>query len=213
MIIPIIFSIIFYVLGSFPTSYIIGKKIYNIDILNKGSYHSGLSNIYKFSSQKIILTILFIDVVIKGFIPTYLMIFFFNESVIVCLFLIIGHNWSFFLKLKGGKGLTISIGVLAGVNIFLFFILVGLFFCFWAILKFKDSSMPWFFSFLFTVGIVIFDSLFFNFFSQSIYKITNYLIFIVFLLLLLRRILGNGEYNSLNHKILFNRLIFDREEI
>tara|TARA_B100001113_G_scaffold341296_1_gene326291 strand:+ start:87 stop:269 length:183 start_codon:yes stop_codon:yes gene_type:complete len=60
---------------------------------------------------------------------------------------------------------------------------------------------------------MIFDSLFFNLFSESIFKMSNYLVIVVFLLLLFRRILGNGEYNNLNRKILFNRLIFDRDEM
>ncbi|MBK90417.1 MAG: hypothetical protein CL772_04480 [Chloroflexi bacterium] len=213
MLITIIFSIIFYFLGSFPTSYILGKKIQQIDILTQGSMHSGLSNIYKFSSKKSILLILFVDVLIKGFVPTSLLIIFFDELIFISVFLIIGHNWSVFLKFKGGKGLSVSIGILAGINIFLFIILFVSFLFFWIILKFKDSSMPWIFSFLFTVAAMIFDSLFFNLFSESIFKMSNYLVIVVFLLLLFRRILGNGEYNNLNRKILFNRLIFDRDEM
>jgi len=85
------------------------------------------------------------------------------------------------------------------------------FFFFWIIEKFIDSSMPWILSFLCTSLALVFDVLVFNFFFNFISNQSVYLIIIVFLLLLFRRSLGNGEYNSFNYKILFNRLIFDRD--
>ena len=159
MLIFIIFSFILYLIGSFPTSHIIGEKLYRIDILKIGSKHSGLSNIYQYSSKKIILLILLIDVLLKGFVPTYLVFNFYNEYILASLFLIIGHNWSFFLNFRGGKGLSISIGLLAGVNIFIFFILVIFFLLFWIIVKLRDSAMPWILSFIITVLVIIFDAL------------------------------------------------------
>ena len=82
MLIFIIFSFILYLIGSFPTSHIIGEKLYRIDILKIGSKHSGLSNIYQYSSKKIILLILLIDVLLKGFVPTYLVFNFYNEYIL-----------------------------------------------------------------------------------------------------------------------------------
>ena len=213
MVTLVIFSIIFYFLGSFPTSYLIGKKKYKIDILEIGSNHSGLSNIYKISTKKTILIILFIDVVIKGFLPTIFVVNFFYDIAPVCIFLIIGHNWSLFLKFKGGKGLTVSIGLLSGINFLLFICLLSIFLFFWVIFRFKDSSLPWMFSFVLTSLIVTFDNLFYHFFSHSIFMVSNYLIIPVTILLLFRRILGNGEYNIYNWKIIFNRLLFDRDKI
>ena len=50
ILIAIICSLFFYILGSFPTSYVLGKKIVKINILDKDSHHSGLSNIYNLIS-------------------------------------------------------------------------------------------------------------------------------------------------------------------
>ena len=212
MLIFIIFSFILYLVGSFPTSHIIGEKIYRIDILKIGSKHSGLSNIYQYSSKKIILLILLIDVLLKGFVPTYLVFNFYNEYILASLFLIIGHNWSFFLNFRGGKGLSISIGLLAGVNIFIFFILVIFFLLFWIIVKLRDSAMPWILSFIITVLVIIFDALYLHVFFQSLSKMSLYSIIFVLLLLLLRRILVDGEYINFNRRIILNRIIFDRDE-
>jgi len=211
MVIFIVFSIFFYFLGSFPTSYLLGKSLYKIDILNKGSKHSGLSNIYKYSSRKIIFLILFIDIFLKGFIPSCIISNYFSEYIFSCIFLIIGHNWPFFLRLNGGKGLSVSIGILAGINIYVFFLLIIFFFVFWMIEQFKDSSMPWILSFFSTILVLIIDIFYFNALFESISKISLFSIIIVFLLLLFRRSLGNREYNSYNPKILFIRLIFDRD--
>ena len=57
ILIAIICSLFFYILGSFPTSYLLGKKLYKIDILDKDSRHSGLSNIYNLIPKKYILLI------------------------------------------------------------------------------------------------------------------------------------------------------------
>ena len=207
----IILSIICYFLGSIPTSYILGRKLYNIDILNSGSYHSGLSNIYKYASRKIVLIILSTDVLLKGFVPVYIIYNFYNSYILSAIFLIFGHNWSLFLRFKGGKGLSVSIGILAALNIKIFLLLLFLFFLFWVIEKFKDSSKPWILSFLFTVFILIIDFFYLNKIFDNLSIMSVYLTIFVFLLLLFRRTLGNESYNNFNRKILLNRLMFDRD--
>ena len=52
ILIAIICSLFFYILGSFPTSYLLGKILFKIDILDKDSRHSGLSNIYNLIPKK-----------------------------------------------------------------------------------------------------------------------------------------------------------------
>ena len=97
ILIAIICSLFFYILGSFPTSYLLGKILFKIDILDKDSRHSGLSNIYNLIPKKYILLILFIDVIIKGFLPTLFIQLFDSKLLFILIFLLIGHNWSIFI--------------------------------------------------------------------------------------------------------------------
>ena len=72
--------------------------------------------------------------------------------------------------------------------------------------------MPWILSFIITVLVIIFDALYLHVFFQSLSKMSLYSIIFVLLLLLLRRILVDGEYNNFNRRIILSRIIFDRDE-
>ena len=123
MLLTILISFFFYLLGSLPTTFLIGKFRYKNDVLQKGSGHSGVSNLYKIASKRTILFILFVDVLLKGFLPSFLIHDFFEQYIFLLLFVIVGHNWSFMIKLKGGKGITVSIGIIMGIDFRLFFFL------------------------------------------------------------------------------------------
>jgi glycerol-3-phosphate acyltransferase PlsY len=211
MIYFIIFSIACYTIGSIPNSYYFGKYFLKINILNQGTGHSGLSNLYIFLSYKKILLLLFFDVILKGAIPAYFLYNLFPESIFSLFFIIIGHNWSFLIKFKGGKGLAVSIGIIIGLNYKLFLILLLLFMVFWVLMKFKDSSLPWIIAFFLLPFIYIVDYKFYNFFFYD----EDFNLFIItitiFILLLFRRSLGNRFIDIFNYRIFLNRLFFDRE--
>ena len=158
----IICSVVCYFIGSIPNSYYFGKYFLNTNILNQGTRHSGLSNIYIFLSYKKILLLLFFEVILKGTIPAYIIYNFYSEYIYSLLFIILGHNWSFFIKFKGGKGLAVSIGIIIGLNYKLFFMLLFIFLIFWAVMKFKDSSLPWIITFIVIPFIYIVDYKFLN---------------------------------------------------
>ncbi|HOW03135.1 MAG: glycerol-3-phosphate acyltransferase [Caldisericia bacterium] len=108
-------AIISYLIGSFPTAYVFGKKKMNKDIRRVGTKNMGALNVYR-SIGKFYGFLTFTIDSIKGALP--ILIAFrlqFNQwwAGICGLMAIIGHNWSIYLKFKGGKGGSTSIGMIA----------------------------------------------------------------------------------------------------
>ena len=110
-----------YLLGSIPTAYLFGKFYGNIDIREHGSGNVGATNVFRVLGKWPGFAVLFIDI-IKGIIPVVLVadILGLNEvlsRIILALSAVSGHNWTIFLKFKGGKGIATSLGVLIGLTI------------------------------------------------------------------------------------------------
>ena len=212
MIIVIFIPIFLYLIGSLPTSYLFGKYFLEKNILLEGTKHSGLSNIYSHITFDKVIYILFLDVIIKGALPSFLLLLYFDDYLYFLFFLIIGHNWSIFLNFKGGKGLAISIGIIIGLSLKLFLLLLFLFVIFWAFQKFKDSSLPWLLSFLFTPIVFYYDSNYLNLFFDLYYFNKLYILILLLSLLIFARSLGERNYSRINFKTLIFRIIFDRDK-
>lgn len=212
MITSFLICLFFYFLGSIPITYLVLLRVKKINILNTEYKHSGVSNLYKYSSKKILLFVLFGDVIIKGFIPTYIIKNFTGLDLFIIIFLIIGHNWSLFIKLRGGKGLTVSLGILAAISTEVFISIIILFLIFWISRRKNDSSAPWILSIVIVNLVVYFDHFYFGLFYKNLSNEYIYSIFLILLLLLFRRSLGNYTFTNLNRSILFSRIFFDREK-
>lgn len=103
-----------YLIGSFPTAYVIGKHIRGIDISRNGTGNIGAMNAYEVTGSKAIgITVGVIDV-LKGLIVT--LVFDYNlgltAGLTAALFAVIGHNYSVFVKFRGGRGLAVAAGAL-----------------------------------------------------------------------------------------------------
>lgn len=108
-------AILSYLLGSFPTAYIFGKKKLNKDIRKIGTKNMGALNISR-SIGKFYGFLTFLIDALKGSIPVLIAFRLqFNQwwTGICGLMAIIGHNWSIYLKFRGGKGGSTSTGVIA----------------------------------------------------------------------------------------------------
>ena len=81
--------------------------------------------------------ILFFDVVIKGALPSYILSSYLSDLTNYLIALVVGHNFSIFLKFKGGRGLAISLGILLGAKIELFFTVLIIFLILWAIVNLR----------------------------------------------------------------------------
>jgi glycerol-3-phosphate acyltransferase PlsY len=110
-----------YLIGSIPTAYIFGKAIKGIDIRQFGSGNVGATNALRVLGKLPGITVLILDI-LKGFITVFFLgdlaitkiTPFPNETMRILLGLscISGHNWTVFLRFKGGKGIATTFGVL-----------------------------------------------------------------------------------------------------
>ncbi|MBU1007327.1 MAG: glycerol-3-phosphate 1-O-acyltransferase PlsY [Candidatus Omnitrophica bacterium] len=112
-----------YLIGSIPTAYIFGA-VKGIDIRQHGSGNVGATNVFRVIGRVPGLTVLAIDI-LKGFLCVACVAGFFLRlspvarpdlyKVFMALAVIAGHNWTIFLKFKGGKGVATSAGVVIGL--------------------------------------------------------------------------------------------------
>jgi len=135
MIYFLLISLIAYLLGSFPTAFLWVKKFSGQDIRKIGSGNIGAMNVVralKDKSKKLaaagFFVVLVIDMV-KGalavFLAQLLLPFNLFALVLATFFVILGHNYSIFLKFAGGRGAACLIGILLYLDI-LSFIVWGL---------------------------------------------------------------------------------------
>lgn len=109
-------AILAYFIGSIPTGYLFGRAR-GVDIRTTGSGNIGATNVFRTLGKTAGISVLLIDAV-KGFLPTkFLLIGATPEtreyhSMVAGLFAILGHNYTCWLRFKGGKGIATSAGVL-----------------------------------------------------------------------------------------------------
>jgi glycerol-3-phosphate acyltransferase PlsY len=114
-----------YILGSVPFGYILVRVLKGIDVRQYGSGNFGATNVFRVAGSPAGIVVLVLDV-LKGVIAVTLIADLLLRSqpgldhIIVRLVLglasICGHNWTIFLKFKGGKGVATSAGVLLGLS-------------------------------------------------------------------------------------------------
>lgn len=114
-------AVLSYLLGSFPTAYILGKLTKGIDIRQHGSGNVGATNVFRVLGRGPGIIVLIIDI-LKGVLAVWLIgdLLGLTENyqrIILSLCAVIGHNWTIFLGFKGGKGIATSLGVLIGLTV------------------------------------------------------------------------------------------------
>ena len=117
------FFILTYLLGSIPTSYWVGKYLFNIDIREHGSGNAGATNSMRVMGAQVAIPVLIVDVA-KAFAATKLALFIPDISagqvlhfkVVFGLVAVIGHIFPVFAQFKGGKGIASLTGVIFGIS-------------------------------------------------------------------------------------------------
>ncbi len=109
--------IISYFIGAIPAGYIVGKVFYKTDITKKGSGNIGFANIAQYLGLKAAFTVFLLDFA-EGFFAVLLTKLLFNDhltSAISAFVVVLGHDFSVFMKFKGGKGASTTYWALAAL--------------------------------------------------------------------------------------------------
>ncbi|MBU8921145.1 MAG: glycerol-3-phosphate 1-O-acyltransferase PlsY [Bacteroidales bacterium] len=122
-----------YLLGSIPSSYIMGKLLRGIDLRQHGSGNLGAANTFRVLGAKAAVPVLLFDIG-KGFLAVKLVSMFgiggILQVLVGVLVVILGHNYSIFVKFSGGKG----VGTTAGAFLAMAPVAVGICFLIWALI-------------------------------------------------------------------------------
>ena len=112
-----------YLFGSLPIGLLVGRMVKGIDVRDYGSGNIGASNVWRIMGP-VWGTAVFLFDFCKGYFPTVLTTRLAEHNVsitpwlpvVVGLAAIMGHNFSPFLRFKGGKGVATSLGVVFGLD-------------------------------------------------------------------------------------------------
>jgi len=119
-----------YFSGAVPYGYLLTRKSTGLNILKEGSGNIGSTNVGRIAGKTVALQVQLLDMM-KGLVPVALVLFldtmawmdFPDYFVYLVAFLtIIGHNFSVFLRFRGGKGVNTTLGatvLLAPIPVFL----------------------------------------------------------------------------------------------
>jgi glycerol-3-phosphate acyltransferase PlsY len=129
LLISLTIILVAYLLGSFPTGYILARILKGIDIREMGSGSTGATNVLRNVGKGAAIAVLIIDM-LKGVLAVLAVKFLYNYSEIlpspwqdwlitICaLIAVIGHSKSIWLNFAGGKSAAISLGILLTMNLY-----------------------------------------------------------------------------------------------
>ncbi len=112
-----------YLIGSIPTSIILGKALRGIDVREHGSRNPGATNTFRVLGWKIGILVGAIDI-FKGFAAAVLLPSVIPEGsramgdlrpILAGFAAIAGHVWTVFANFRGGKGVGAAFGVIIGL--------------------------------------------------------------------------------------------------
>jgi glycerol-3-phosphate acyltransferase PlsY len=125
----IVTAVVAYLLGSIPTGYVVARSR-GVDIRTVGSGNIGATNVFRILGKPAGIFVLVVDA-LKGFVSCYFVGPLVYRLVVGALeddsatheflkitgglFAILGHNYTCWLKFKGGKGIATSAGVVLGL--------------------------------------------------------------------------------------------------
>lgn len=117
--------VVAYLIGSFPTSFILARRLKGVDIRQVGSGNAGATNVLRTVGKWPAVITLAVDL-LKGFLAvTVVANLFYSFGIdlvyefyqgFIGLVVVCGHIWSVFLKFKGGKGVATTLGVALGIT-------------------------------------------------------------------------------------------------
>lgn len=139
---PFLLLVACYLLGSIPSSYIMGRLLKGIDLREHGSGNLGAANTFRVLGARAAVPVLLFDVG-KGFLAVKLLsmagIHSIELTIVAALVAILGHNYSIFVRFSGGKG----VGTTSGAFLAMSPLAVGICFLVWLVmlLSFRIVSL------------------------------------------------------------------------
>ena len=112
-------GVVAYFVGSIPTGYLWGRAK-GVDIRKAGSGNIGATNVFRILGKGAGITVLVIDA-LKGFVPAKFLLFGVApgteeyHAMLAGLCAILGHNYTCWLRFKGGKGIATTAGALLAI--------------------------------------------------------------------------------------------------
>jgi len=179
-----------YISGSVPFGLILTKIFSKQDVRNIGSGNIGATNVLRTGNKYLAFLTLILDG-LKGFVPVLITKFYYPEFYqLSALVAFLGHLFPVWLKLKGGKGVAIYLGIL-----FAFSLQLSLLFIFtWMIvtLIFRYSSLSSMFSSLTVFAVLSLKETVSNAISTNLTNNEDYkLILFIFFILIIYTHRGN----------------------
>jgi glycerol-3-phosphate acyltransferase PlsY len=118
MLVYVLAAILGYLIGSFPTAYLVVKKLTGQDIRQIGSGNVGATNVKRAAGTKPFIFVLIADL-LKGTIPVLISQMLYPHlyllHVIVAMTTVLGHSKSIFLGFAGGKSAATGLGGMLGL--------------------------------------------------------------------------------------------------
>ena len=111
-----------YLIGSIPSAFLLARYLRGIDIRDYGSGNVGASNIMEHLGLRTGIALGVFDTLLKGTMPVVAANLLGQSLAVqaaVAVAAMAGHNWSAYLKMTGGRGVSIGIGVLLGMGLWI----------------------------------------------------------------------------------------------
>jgi len=110
-----------YLSGAVPYSVVLGKLIYRVDPRRQPDGNPGAANAFRAGGWKLGITVLILDF-LKGFVPMFIARWGLqladDQLFLVALMPTLGHAFSIFLGLRGGRALDTLFGVWSGLTLY-----------------------------------------------------------------------------------------------
>ncbi len=198
-----------YLIGSIPSAFLVARYLRGIDIRDYGSGNVGASNVMEHVGLRTGIALGVFDTLFKGTMPVVAANLMGQSPAVqgaVAIAAIAGHNWSVYLKMTGGRGIAIGIGVLLGMGLWVELavglLLIGLM----GRVVMKDTGVWSLVSFLaLPVAAIALDRP-----SEVVYMLGGMAV-----LLVVKRLTGNWERPSTDRygpaRVLLHRFLWDRD--
>lgn len=115
----VVLSLLAYLCGSIPSGLLLGRALTGRDVRTIGSGNIGAANVSRLAGRSAAGLVLFFDL-IKGALPVAVAVLLGLNPIQVAIVAgcaVVGHDFSLFLRFRGGKGVATTIGACAALAI------------------------------------------------------------------------------------------------